>query len=38
MSPDWGLMLTGVIAGSVGFFGGRFWDRGRDRRQGGGHG
>ena len=27
VSPDWGLMATGVIAGSLGFFLGRIWER-----------
>lgn len=26
-TPEWGLLLTGVIAGSLGFFGGRWWER-----------
>jgi predicted branched-subunit amino acid permease len=37
VSPDWGLMATGVIAGSFGFFLGRFWERYQQKNGGAPH-
>jgi len=33
VSPDWGLMITGVVAGSLGFFLGRHWESMRERHK-----
>ena len=38
VSPDWGLLITGVVAGSAGFFLGRLWERRKKRVGGPNHG
>ncbi len=38
VSPNWGLIVTGVVAGSLGFFLGRYWERNKNQQGDPNHG
>lgn len=38
VSPDWGLIVTGLVAGSLGFYIGRYWEFRKNKQGGPSHG